>query len=226
MFNPNSRGRLLFKCISIIVVLCFFVQDIAWAVNGASLWSVINGNRVLNASSQDFTNLARIRIPDDYGIIKEIHNTGSSKVIINIQDAHSNLGAQESINKLLEALEGEYGLKLVSLEGARGSVDTSLFQSHPDDISRSEIAGYFLGRGKINAAEYYKISKDSSIKLYGAEEPSLYRVNVETYIDSLKNKGQVHKEVITLKKAISDLKQKVYSKTLRQLDEKKWAYRT
>ena len=226
MFNTKGRGRLLFKCISIIVVLCFFVQDIAWAVNGNSLWSVINGNRVLRANAHDFTNLARIRIPDDYGIIKEIHNTGSPRVIINIQDAHSNLGAQESINKILEVLENEYSLKMVSLEGARGDIDTSLFQSHPDDKARTEIADYFLGRGKINAAEYYKISKDSPVKLYGSEDPSLYRANVDVYIKSLQNKGQVHKAIITLKKAISDLKHRAYSKALKQLDEKKWMYRT
>jgi len=226
MFSTNSRARLIFKCISIIVVLCFFVQDIAWAVNGSSLWSVINGNRVLNANAQDFTALAKIRIPDDYGIIKEIHNTGSNRIIINVQDAHSNIGAQESISKILETLEDQYSLKMIALEGALGHIDTSLFQSHPDDISRKEIAGYFLERSKISAAEYYKISADSGIKLYGVEDASVYKANVDTYIKSLQNKGQVHKAVITLKKVISDLKQKVYSNILLQLDEKKWAYRT
>ncbi|MFA5369475.1 MAG: diguanylate cyclase, partial [Candidatus Omnitrophota bacterium] len=225
MFCAKSRGRLIFKSISILVVLCFFTQDIAWAVNGASLWSVINGNRVLDANTRDFTNLAKIRIPDDYGIIKEIHNAGSDKVIINIQDTHSNLNAQESISKLLETLEGEYNLKLVSLEGALGPVDTSLFQSHPDNQPRRDIAYYFMGRGKINAAEYYKISRDSAVNLFGAEDDSLYRANVKAYIKSLNNKGRIHKAVMELKKAVSDLKQRVYSKTLKQLDSKKGQYK-
>jgi len=225
MFYTNNRGKIIFKCISIIIVLCFFFQDIAWATNGLPLWSVINGNRVLNVREKDFTNLAKIEIPKEYGIIKETYNTGSDKVIINIQDAHSNLGAQESINKIIGALERDYYLKLISLEGARGYVDTSLFQSHPDNNARKEVAKYFLNRGKINAAEYYKISSDSDIKLYGAEDASLYRANVDSYIKSLNNKGQVHKAVIHLKKAISDLKARAYSKRLRELDKNRWAYK-
>ncbi|NCA67635.1 MAG: hypothetical protein EOM87_06200, partial [Clostridia bacterium] len=226
MFSNKTKVKFIFKSISIIVVLCFFTQDIAWAVNGSSLWSVINGNRVLDANARDFTNLAKIRIPDDYGIVKEIHNTGSGKVIINIQDTHPNLNAQESISKLLETLENEYNLKLVSLEGALGPVDTSLFQSHPDKQPRKDIAYYFMRRGKINAAEYYKISQDSAINLFGAENDSLYRANVKSYIESLNGKGHVHKAVMELKKAVSNLKQRIYSKTLKQLDGKKLQYRT
>jgi len=226
MFNANSRGRIILKCISIIVVLCFFVQDIASATNGMPIWSVINGNRVLEAREKDFTNLAKIRIPKDYGIIKEIHNTGSDKVIINIQDAHANLGAQESISNLLKALDKDYNLKLVMLEGAQGFVDVSSLQSYPDDSTKKDIADYLLERGKINAAEYYKIVSSSSVKLYGAENVSLYRENVKCYIDSLVNKGSIHKAVITLKRVVSQLKSKVYSKQLLELDKKRLEYRT
>ncbi|NQT95063.1 MAG: hypothetical protein HQ572_01300, partial [Candidatus Omnitrophica bacterium] len=226
MLGCISRGHITVKAICIVVVLCFFVQDIAWATNGTPLWSVISGNRVLNAQSKDFTNLSKITIPKEYGIIKEIHNTGSNKIIINIQDAHANLGAQESINKVLENLDKNYNLKLVALEGAQGYVDTSFLQSYPDEETRTDIADYFLRRGKLNAPEYYKICSDSKIKLYGVEDPSLYKANVATYIESLKNKGSIHKAVVTFKKVISDLKQKVYSKRLRELDQKRWDYRT
>ena len=143
--KKRNTKQIVFKTISSLVVFCFFLQDIAWATNGAPLWSVINGNKVLKAQSIDFTNLAKIEIPEDYGMIKDIHNAGSQKIIINIQDAHSNLGAQESINRIIESLESEYNLKMVALEGARGYVDTSLIQSHPDEKVRKKIADYFLG---------------------------------------------------------------------------------
>jgi len=228
MLENRSRGttfRPIIKTISLIVVLCFFVQDIAWALNGIPLWSVIKGNRVLTAQAKDFTNLSKITIPEDYGIIKEVYNAGSDKIIINIQDAHSSLGAQESINKVIEGLVNTYGLKLVALEGARGHVDTSFLQSYPDEKKRKELADYFLKKGKINAAEYYKASSNSDVKLYGVEDASLYRENVASYIESLKNKGKIHRAVIMFKKAISDLKARTYSKALRELDQKRQQYR-
>ncbi|MFH1868004.1 MAG: diguanylate cyclase, partial [Candidatus Omnitrophota bacterium] len=224
-YKSKKRGKIFLKTISSIVVLCFFVQDIAWAANGTPLWAVMKGNRVLQALSKDFTNLSKITIPKDYGIIKDIHNAGSKKIIINIQDAHANLGAQESISRLIDGLVKDYNLKLITLEGARGYVDTSSLQSYPDDKIRKDIADYFLQRGKINAAEYYKICSDSGVKLYGVEDASLYKENVNCYIDSLKNKGNVHKAVITLKKTVSDLKKEAYSKSLQELDEKRWDYK-
>ena len=140
MLEGTNKSRVFFKTVSIIVALCFLFQDISWATSGTPLWAVISGNRVLNAHAKDFTNLSKITIPKDYGIIKEIHNAGSDRIIINIQDAHANLGAQESINKLIESLEKNYSLKLVALEGAKGYVDTSPLQSYPDDKQRKELA--------------------------------------------------------------------------------------
>ncbi|MFC1807851.1 hypothetical protein ACFL0T_05735, partial [Candidatus Omnitrophota bacterium] len=224
--HKTNRGNITIKTISIIVVLCFFVQDIAWALNGTPLWSVMNGNRIAQAQSRNFVSLSKIEIPAEYGIIKERHNAGSQKIVINIQDAHSNLGAQESINRLIDGFVRDYNLGLIALEGAQGYVDTSSLQSHPNDKTRKEIAEYFLRRGKISAAEYYKICKDSSVKLYGVEDPSLYKSNVECYLNTLKNKGSIHKAVITLKKVISDLKAHVYSRKLKDLDKKRWNYRS
>ncbi|MFH1644823.1 MAG: hypothetical protein ABIB11_00220, partial [Candidatus Omnitrophota bacterium] len=225
MYNEsNIKWRVFFKTICLIVVLCFLVQDVAWATNGTPLWSVINGNKLLSVQSKDFTALSKISIPEDFGIITDLHNAGSDKVIINIQDAHSSLGAQESISSLIENLVNSYDLKLVAVEGGTGFIDTSSIQSYPEAGVRKDISDYFLKRGKINAAEYYKITSDSDVKLYGVEDVYLYKQNADCYIESLKNKGSVHRSIVTLEKVVSDLKQVVYSKSLKALDEKSLQY--
>ena len=71
--SRKGSGGILFKSISLIVVLCFFMQEIAWATNGTPLWSVINGNRILTLRSKDFASLAKIKVPKDYGIIRDVH---------------------------------------------------------------------------------------------------------------------------------------------------------
>ncbi len=222
--KATGRYSLILKTISLTVVFCFTIQQVAFAGNGTPIWSLIKGNQVLNARAKDFVKLSGISIPEDYGIVRETFNAGNNRIIIHIQDAHANLSAQESISKLIGCLVEDYSLKLVMLEGAHGFVDVSPLSSHPDDKIRKDLARYFLNRGKINAAEYYKTVSKSSVKLYGAEDPRLYKDNASAYIRSLNNKGEIHKAVITLKKTVSDLKRKIYSKRLIELDRKRKDY--
>ncbi len=174
--KATGRYNLVLKVISLTVAFCFFIQQIAWAGNGTHLWSIVRGNQVLNAQAKDFVKLSKISIPEDYGIVREVFDAGNNRIIIHIQDAHSNLGAQESISKLLDALVKDYNLKLILLEGAHGFVDTSPLSSHPHDKIRKDLARYFLNRGKINAAEYYKATSTKPFR----KMMSLFRTKFNT----------------------------------------------
>ncbi|MGB3082113.1 MAG: hypothetical protein WBB86_03890, partial [Candidatus Omnitrophota bacterium] len=74
-----------FKFISFIVIITFSWQQVVWAQGG--------------------THLAQTNIPGipyAAGTAQEAYANGTEKVVINIQDAHSSLSAQESIVSLLD----------------------------------------------------------------------------------------------------------------------------
>ena len=83
-----------------------------------------------------------LNIPYNSGKIEQEHINGSEEVIINIQDAHASLSAQESIVNLLDSLVANYDLNLVAVEGSEGYIDTSILRTIPNKESRKEWARY------------------------------------------------------------------------------------
>ena len=188
----------ILKTISWMLIAAFVFQDLAFARDSAA------------------PDPAAVVVPFESGMTRSIRKFPGSDVIINIQDAHSKLGAQESISKILDSLVRNYDLKLISFEGASGPVDTSLVSSFPVEDIRKKTGEHLLQEGRISAAEFYSIITDSPVKLYGSEDKGLYGENLKVFREILKNRPVLHKELLGLKKIIDTLENKIYSDALRK----------
>ncbi|MBI3633179.1 MAG: hypothetical protein HY226_02720 [Candidatus Vogelbacteria bacterium] len=218
----QSRYSPVLRTISALVILTFVSQDFAQAQGGTPVWSHVIDSQpknVLPKNSEDKLN--NIAIPFNSGLARKVAVQGTNEIIINIQDAHSKLGAQESITKILDNLVKNYDLKLIALEGSSDLVDTSLVSSFPIQEVKKKTGEYLMKEGKISAGEFYSMISESPVSLYGVDDPSLYQENVEVFKDLIDKKLQIRQELKALKATLHELETKVYSPKLQELVSKK-----
>lgn len=221
--ETRSRYSASFKSIAAFVVAAFLLQDIVYAQGGTALWSQVQEAKAqTSAEKKDESAFSgKIIIPYDSGLTRKVVINGTNEVIINIQDAHQKLGAQESITRILDNLVKNYNLNLITLEGASDLIDTSLIKSFPIDEVKERAGEFLLKEGRIGAGTFYSIISESRVGVYGVEDPALYEENLEVFRGLIEKKIRVRKELKGLKRALKELEEKIYSEELRDLTERK-----
>jgi len=165
-------------------------------------------------------------VHEGYGHIVEGYKAqgAAEKIIIHIQDIHTNYEAQKNMSKILESLIQEQGLKLIMVEGGWGDVNLSYLRDYADQERRLDVAEEYLEEGKISGEEYLNIISDYDMDIQGIEEEDLYRRNLDSFfkIESFRGKGT---SVIAELTEITDiLKKKIYPASLLALEEKQAEY--
>src|SRR3989338_3051056 len=175
----SPRNKRWIRIIALILVVTFIHQDLVWAQGGTPIWSKgPNGSFALKTPVNVNGGIA---VPKDVAVTKEVYTAGGDKTIINIQDAHASLGAQEAIVSILDSLVTNYDLKLVAIEGSTGYIYTSLLKTFPDENIRKKTAETLMKEGKMSAGEFFAITSGKKIALYGIEDKPLYEENVEQF---------------------------------------------
>ncbi|MEI7463684.1 MAG: hypothetical protein WCK03_04805 [Candidatus Taylorbacteria bacterium] len=137
----SPRNKKWIRTVASFIIVAFLNQDIVWAQGGNPVWAKPPVVNTANKTQADLnTNIA---IPKDVAVTKEAFDANSDKTIINIQDAHSSIGAQESIATILDSLVTNYDLELIAIEGSTGYVDTSLLRTFPDEKVRHGPEGSY-----------------------------------------------------------------------------------
>ncbi|MFA6142837.1 MAG: hypothetical protein WC738_06065, partial [Candidatus Omnitrophota bacterium] len=128
----SPRNKRALRVISFVLIVAFINQDLVWAQGGTPIWS-----KPAQTTSQNekLGTVPNFSIPKDVAVTKEVYNGKSTsgqksgpKTIINIQDAHASLTAQESISSILDSLVTNYDMKLVAVEGSSGYIDISILK--------------------------------------------------------------------------------------------------
>ncbi|MBU0570927.1 MAG: hypothetical protein KJ995_02850, partial [Candidatus Omnitrophica bacterium] len=172
----RKRHIFFIKCVCLIVAFIFAHQQLGWTQGGKPVWVYARPDHSVNhRSSLPGKN---IEVPYDAAGIQEAALDGGDDVIVHIQDAHSSLSAQYSIVKLLNSLVADYDLDFIALEGAKGYIDTSILKTFPDKDIRRKTADLLMREGRMSAGEFFEITNDKDILLYGVEDDDLYRKNV------------------------------------------------
>ncbi|MBU0633706.1 MAG: hypothetical protein KKB82_09365 [Candidatus Omnitrophica bacterium] len=170
--------------------------------------------------------LRNLEVPKELGFVKEIHvpNSPTDKLIINIQDLHCHYQAQKNISGILDHLVTTHGLKVISVEGGSGKIDTTFYKELPDDKIKEQVADYFLKEARINGTEYYAINTKKNIALYGAEDPKYYDKNLDAFLKALPNRDNILEDIAILENGLNILKNKIYNKRMMELDSHIVAY--
>jgi len=173
--------------------------------------------------------LSCIYIPDKLGRVVEVYEAPSDgsritdhkqRLIVHIQDLHTNPEAQYNEASILEILIKDYGLGLVCSEGAEGEVDTSSVASFPDAAVREKTARLFVESGELTAEEYISITKYPDLPIWGIEDKDIYFQNIIEYNKIMKFSQDAQVFISQVKDVLEDLKPKVYSKKLLEIDAK------
>ena len=175
MADWKSRHAFFIKCVSIVLIFTFLYQNIVEAQGGLPVWSTKVNGKTTAKTVNGYV------VPYNLADIKEGLENGGDEVIINIQDAHSNLGAQKSIAGIIDDLVKNYNVKLVALEGSEGFIDTTLLSAFPDKKIKENAANYLMKEGKISAGEFFSIMNEKPVTLYGIENSPLYIANVKAF---------------------------------------------
>lgn len=167
-------------------------------------------------------------IPEGAGHIVESYKANvpeeTQKVVVHIQDIHTNYEAQMNLCKIITSLIKQNQLKLIMVEGGWGNVSLSYLRSYADKDRRLEVAEEYLREGKISGEEYLDITSDYDIILEGVEEEALYRQNLEEFFKIEEFRHKANEELTVLKDAVSKIKKKSYPPKLIELEKAKESY--
>ncbi len=221
MADWRERYASLFRTMAVVLIFAFTLYDITWAQGGEPIKPSVIASPAKQGEAIPFSHDSKqLKIPNDIGITHSSYINGSDKLIINIQDAHSELSAQYSIVKILEDLAKNYDLNLVAAEGAEGPVDLSLLKSFPDKEIRKETADYFMRQGRMSAGEFFALVNEKPIKFYGIEDNALYQENLKALRAFLNDNAVYATSVDEALNILKKLESHIYSDDLKALNDK------
>lgn len=171
---------------------------------------------------------SRLSIPYALGKITarwESENN-ADKFVIHIKDSHCNYGVQSNIEKILRHLVTRCDIPLIALEGACGTVDTSVYDAFPDQQAKNLVCNQFQKKGLITGAESLSIMNSDipQFALWGIEDPALYLENIQLF-KTVYTSGKTATEYIhTLTQTIDTIKQHSYPADLYEFDSMALSY--
>ncbi|MEK6733198.1 MAG: hypothetical protein AABY55_06175, partial [Candidatus Omnitrophota bacterium] len=127
--------------------------------------------------------------------------------------------------KILELLLNDYKMGLVCSEGAVGTLDTKEIASFPDYAAREKVGKIFVNAGELTGEEYLAITKYPDIPIWGIETEDIYFKNIIDFNKIMKFNPQSQVFISQAKKALEELKARLYTKELLELDQKEADYK-
>lgn len=169
--------------------------------------------------------VSKYHIPENLATIKDRHQGTSGRTILYIQDAHCNFEAQSNNAKILEDLVKNYGFTLVAVEGSTGLIDTAPFSQFPDKDIKTEVATYFMKKGRITGPEYLSITSNLKFTIWGIEDENAYKENYDAFVKTITAKDQNKQVLSQLARGLDIAKQNIFSADLKDIDAKMKDYR-
>ncbi|MBU3912236.1 MAG: phosphoglycerate kinase [Candidatus Omnitrophica bacterium] len=189
--------------------------------------SELNKKEVRKVLSSHLSDLSLIHIPEELGKVVEVYQNPDqdrSKLVVHIQDLHTNPEASLNLAKILDILLKDYKMGLVCSEGADGIVDTSSVSGFPDVDVREKVARLFIDSGELTGEEYLSITKYPELPIWGIENKDIYFKNIVEFNNIMKFNPDSQVFISQIKKALEELKPKIYSKELLAIDQKELDY--
>ena len=166
--------RQVARVVSLLTLGFFLVSQVTFANPGVGIEIAVN---------REMPGFLRIDIPTELASLDGIWEappSSDSRVILHIQNAHANYGAQKKIKELLEYLNKTYAIKTIFVEGAAEDLNPDFLKLFPDKARNLELADLLAQQGELTGAELYLLETgDTSVKGKGIEDAALYRQNYE-----------------------------------------------
>jgi hydroxymethylpyrimidine pyrophosphatase-like HAD family hydrolase len=221
------KRTLPIKIIALCTLLCFSFTTVGWGQESAvsalpfdvaTSISLDNGEALFLAK-ENFTKLLDV-LPSHHAVIESYNFSDGEDLTILIQDPHCHYSAQHNESQILKLLMEEYGFEVIYVEGAAREINTSLFTAYPYQDVKEKVFHDALKRGEISGADYYAIMRTNALTpMHGVEDSELYQKNYDAALALIRRTDEMRDAIESLKTQLELEKNKVYSRTLKALDD-------
>jgi hypothetical protein len=216
--------RILYKKVfASLVILTFGMSEMLYAIPVPQSPSVVAASGVVMDFSRQsiLSDPSKLQVPFNNVTLKEIHKGSNGKLIIHIQDAHSNLSGQENLANALDYFMQHYKTHLVLVEGGGQDATLDTLRATASLEIWKRIARQLLYDGLIAGEEYLNLTTEHPMKIIGIENDELYDENLRAYADMVDKRMKIllylHKSQISLDR----VKNKLYPRELLKFEQTK-----
>ncbi len=142
------------KIISLVVLVCFAMTQTVSANPGASIEI---------ATRYETPSFLQIDIPAELATLDGLFEAPprpDPRLVLHVQNAHANYGAQMKIKELLQYLHKTYGFKTIFVEGASEDLNPDYLRMFPDRERNMKLADFLMQQGELTGAELFILEQD------------------------------------------------------------------
>ena len=140
--------------------------------------------------------------------------------VVLIRDLHCQDEAQCCIATCIQDLYAQLGIRTILLEGAEGTVQTTLYKAFPDEKVRKQVGREFVKKGYLTGAEYADIQMGvaGGIELFGVEDAKVYIDNFKAFREVRDLYGEAKGTIDEVNNWFETVKKERYSEDLQVVD--------
>lgn len=206
------------KSFSYIFILIFLTDTLAWS-SPSSASSEFSPPAVHVPIHQVINNPSGLAVPSQFVTLKEFHKGTNGKLLIHIQDAHSNYSGQMNMAKALEQMMRQTGMEVVLVEGGDQEVTLNETKKIADSSVWKIAANRLLLQGVISGEEYLNLTSDLPIRLLGIEYQDLYNRNLLEYKQLVDQREKLMKYLSKIHHSLQAMKERYYPDELKEYEK-------
>jgi len=207
----NHRWNKL-RPIAIAVVLAFSAEQAAFAAPAVPT--------IMPASLKPSMNF---KLPQSVAVVDDAYKApGDAKLLILIQDAHTNDSGQMNVAKALSEILPQEKIDTVFTEADSGDVSLNYIKPLVSQDVREKVGRQMVRRGELRGHDYANLT-GPDFKLIGVEDPALYRKTLETYKDLTLKRDKVRGYVDRVQRSAEALKDSLFSDAMKAVEAKRLA---
>ncbi|HNV86381.1 MAG TPA: hypothetical protein PKL97_05395 [Candidatus Omnitrophota bacterium] len=212
----KSQQRLLFDlvCLAFLLTGALFAGPVDAPAPGAKY-----------SKSSARLSVGTFHLPPILGTVEEVYQPDSKEKsfqgtqVFYVQSDHRVYEIQKKIQKIIALItESSTENFLAGLEGGAGEIDPAVFRAFPDYKVKEKIIEGYLESGELTGAEASAILNDREILYCGIEDLELYRENCDALLAGYRGEQSFLDGLRQADRAVTSLKQQIWSKDLRGLD--------
>jgi hypothetical protein len=217
----QSRFDLKFRMTTLAIILSFTAQEAAQAA--PSMPSLFQAALPMPRMA--------FRLPDSVAVIEDGWTAPAAKdpkipvrMIILIQDAHTNDSAQMNLAHTLHTILPAEGIKHVFAEAAQGDVSLTYLKSQYPRPALEQAARQFVRKGLIKGSEYLNVSSEEDFVIWGVEDKQLYDEAVLAYQAQADSRQKALAFISRAQSSLEELKSENASEAYLKLDRLQAGY--
>lgn len=207
------------KLIAVVTTACFLYSSVFSGIVQAS----VDKTHTIKEFKRILDNAV---IPQSAGRVTDYSAGADDTVVINVQDLHCHAEVQRNIAKVIAALDEQYPLKKIYIEGAAGEIDTSWLSGIKDKNFQKEMTETLVDQGRLTGAEYFSVLTGRPNILYGIENDKLYKENFVRLNTITINKERYRRITASLKAELETMKGRYYNSQNARFEKFLNEYRT